>query len=98
MKFFLYGLNADTSEALIRQELAPFFDVTGVVVDRSAEQEPIAIVEVADAYDHVWATANRLRGIFHRGKWLRFDIPAHQAHGKMFSDDADSGPSHPFGF
>ncbi|WP_028310912.1 hypothetical protein [Derxia gummosa] len=85
MKFILSGLNADAAEEGIRGGLARYFSVTGVSLVREGNaDEPWAVVECADSYEHVWNVINRLQGVYHRGKALRFYIPAHQSHDHVF--------------
>ena len=94
MYFILGGLQADTSKELITEGLKPFFTVTGVELYREGDADrPLARVTVSDSYRHVWETANRLRGIYHRGRALEFFIPAHQHFDHLF--DADDKPDDP---
>ncbi|TVT50899.1 MAG: RNA-binding protein [Denitromonas halophila] len=88
MYFILGGLQADTSVELITEGLRPYFHVTGVVLYREGDaDDPMAKVSVSDSYMRVWETANRLRGIYHRGRALTFYIPAHQHFDHLFEDD-----------
>jgi len=38
------------------------------------------VIEVDDAYQHVWDVCYELRGVFHRGKRIHLTIPLHQDH------------------
>jgi hypothetical protein len=88
MYFILGGLQADTSVELITEGLRPYFHVTGVVLYCEGDADhPMAKVSVSDSYMRVWETANRLRGIYHRGRALTFYIPAHQHFDHLFEDD-----------
>ncbi|MFN3987079.1 MAG: hypothetical protein ACK4KV_16415 [Rhodocyclaceae bacterium] len=93
MIFILSGLNPDTSEALIREGLAPYFTVQRVTLDlTSTPDDPFATVEVADSMAHVWEVTHRLEGIIHRGRRLRFYIPTHQPHPNWVARDEDDDP------
>lgn len=88
MYFILGGLQADTSTDLIADGLRPYFKVTDVVIYRDGDADhPLAKVAVSDSYMHVWETANRLRGVYHRGRALTFHIPAHQHFDHLFDND-----------
>ncbi|MCB1962898.1 MAG: RNA-binding protein [Rhodocyclaceae bacterium] len=93
MHFILSGLQPDTSEALIADGLARYFKVTRVSLYREGDPAaPIAVVQVNDSYVHVWEVANRLRGVFHRGKPLQFFIPPHQRFAQLFDADPADDP------
>ncbi|MCB1952156.1 MAG: RNA-binding protein [Rhodocyclaceae bacterium] len=94
MYFILGGLQADTSVDLITEGLRPYLTVTGVELIREGDADrPMARVCVDDSYTHVWETANRLRGIYHRGRALTLYIPAHQHFDHLF--DAAEAPDDP---
>ena len=79
MQVILTGLHGDASEASVEEGLTRFFQVKRVEMVRQGEDDnPWAVIEVADSYEHVWNVCNQLRGVFHRGKALHLYIPLHQ--------------------
>lgn len=79
MKVILMGLHGDASTGSVAAGLAPFFKVRHVTMVRDGDPDnPWAVVEVDDSYQHVWDVCNRLRGVFHRGKRIHLYIPLHQ--------------------
>lgn len=79
MQFILSGLTADADERSVHEGMALYFQVTQVNFIREGDADsPWAVVKVRDDYVRVWEVANRLRGVFHRGKALKIYIPAHQ--------------------
>lgn len=79
MKVILMGLNGDACEESIRHRLAPFFDITRVVMIRDgAKDNPWALLDVSDAYLRVGAVCRQLSGVFYDGKRLKLYIPLHQ--------------------
>lgn len=79
MQLILRGLHGDDSEESVAKELAPYLHVTHVeMVRQGMDDNPWALVEVADPYERVWNVCNQLRGVFHRGKPLHLHIALHQ--------------------
>ena len=79
MQIILSGLHGDATETTVAEGLARFFHVTHVnMVREGMDDNPWALIDVADSYERVWGVCNQLRGVFHRGKALRFYIPLHQ--------------------
>ncbi|MYM67347.1 RNA-binding protein [Pseudoduganella sp. FT55W] len=79
MQVILTGLHEDASETSVEEELTRFFQVKQVEMIRQGEADnPWAVIEVADSYEHVWNVCNQLRGVFHRGKAIHLYIPLHQ--------------------
>ena len=79
MQIILRGLHADDCEESVTKELALYLHVTHVeMVREGMDDNPWALVEVADTYERVWNVCNQLRGVFHRGKALHLSIPLHQ--------------------
>lgn len=80
MQVILRGLNEQASEQSLTSWLSPFFHVQRVkMIREGARDSPWALIEVADSYERVWSTCQRLRGVFHEGKRLHFYIPLHQS-------------------
>lgn len=81
MKVILMGLHGDACTESVSAGLAPFFNVRHVEMVREGEADnPWAMIEVDNSYEHVWDVCNRLRGVFHRGKVIHLYIPLHQEH------------------
>lgn len=79
MQIILSGLHGDACETSVAEGLAPFLHVRQVsMVRQGIEDNPWALIEVADSYERVWNVCNQLRGVFHRGKAIRLYIPLHQ--------------------
>lgn len=79
MQVILSGLHCDACEDSVTEGLKPFFNVKHVSMIREGEEDnPWALIEVHDSYEHVWNVCNQLRGVFHRGKKLHLYIPLHQ--------------------
>lgn len=79
MKVILMGLHGDACEDTIAAGLAPFFTVRHVTMVRDGEPDnPWAVIDVDNSYEHVWEVCERLRGLFHRGKQIHLYIPLHQ--------------------
>jgi len=79
MQVILSGLHCDACEDSVTEGLKPFFHVKSVnMIREGLEDNPWALIEVHDSYEHVWNVCNQLRGVFHRGKKLHFYIPLHQ--------------------
>jgi hypothetical protein len=94
MQVVLSGLRGDDSEDSVLRHMAPYFHVQRVRMIRDgAPDSPWALLDVIDSYEHVWATCNVLRGVFHRGKKLRLYIPLHQADAWMAAVARQSIPA-----
>jgi len=81
MKVILMGLHGDASPESVAAGLAPFFKVQHVTMVREGDPDnPWAVIDVDNSYEHVWDVCDRLRGVFHRGKRIHLYIPLHQEH------------------
>ncbi|SDG82728.1 MULTISPECIES: hypothetical protein [unclassified Duganella] len=79
MQVILSGLHGDACEVSIAEDLALYFHVKRVsMIRQGMDDNPWALIEVADSYERVWNVCNQLRGVFHRGKKLHLYIPLHQ--------------------
>ena len=79
MKVILMGLHGDACADSVAAGLARFFKVRHVTMVRDGDPDsPWAVIEVDNAYEHVWEVCNNLRGVFHRGKPIHLYIPLHQ--------------------
>lgn len=79
MQVILSGLHGDASEASVAEGLARFFHVKHVNMIRDGMVDnPWALIEVHDSYEHVWTVCNQLKGVYHRGKPIHLYIPLHQ--------------------
>lgn len=87
MQVILSGLHGDACEVSIAEDLAMYFHVKHVsMIRQGMDDNPWALIEVADSYERVWNVCNQLRGVFHRGKKLHLYIPLHQDLDDVFHD------------
>jgi hypothetical protein len=79
MQIILSGLHCDACEISVAEGMSRFLHVKHVsMVREGIEDNPWALIEVADSYERVWNVCNQLRGVFHRGKAIKLYIPLHQ--------------------
>ena len=63
MQIILSGLHCDACEVSVAEGMSRFLHVKHVSMVRDGiEDNPWALIEVADSYERVWNVCNQLRG------------------------------------